>query len=420
MPNWSSAAKSTNDKPKEDMMSKGIIATVLTHKNFWLALAVSATAQIGNACVKQPVVLLGSDLGLSASALGFIASAYIVFAMLGSGPFGNAVDHTRHTTLILSGQYVFRGLIFLGFSLCNAVPLYVVLKFMQGLSFGMGHIAMMLVIAESIDKKALGSAFGLITLIPKLLSSATNGISLQITQTSGASYSCLAGAALSLVPAALCLFLTMPKKETASSPSATHGKRLGLSTFVNVRVIPFGLILVFASIPSLFIDNFLVLYGTTPETAALTKNYLSSYMWWMGIGSFAAGYAFDRFGFKKVAAILIVLATAAQLILGLSSNPTAWILSSFLCGISASGIACATRSYAVLNCPSESTALTVATLSIMQDFSTLLATSLGGIIIDAWSFALAFKVVAFAPLISLPLIIFLLPKLTKLMTEPAR
>ena len=402
---------------KKKSVHKGILATVLTNRNFWLALAISATAQVGNACVKQPVVLLGSDLGLPASALGFIASAYIIFAMLGSGPFGNAVDHGRHTALILSGQYVFRGLVFLGFALCNTIPLYVVLKFMQGLSFGMGHIAMMLVIAGSIDKKALGSAFGLITLIPKLLSSITNGISLQITQTFGTSYSCLAGAALSLVPAILCLFLTMPRKEASFDSKATRNRRLSLSTFVNVRVIPFGLILVFASIPSLLIDNFLVLYGTTPETADLAKSYLTSYMWWMGIGSFAAGYAFDRFGFKRVAIALVLLSTAAQLILGFSSDPTAWALSSSLCGISASGIACVVRSYAVLLCPDDSTALTVATLSIMQDFSTLLATSFGGFMIDSWGFISTFRIIALAPLISLLLIAFFLPKLTNFFAD---
>ena len=395
---------------------KSILLTVFTNKNFWLALLIMITANVGNACVKQPVTLMGSDLGFTASALGFITSLFTVFAMLGRGPFGNAVDHSRHKTWILAAQYVARGAVFIGFAFCMSQPMYVILKFAQGLTFGMGHLAMMLVIAETMDKRALGSAFGLIVLVPKLLSSVTNSITLQITTTFGAEYSCLAGAVLSFVPAALCLLLTMPTRE-ADEPKPTKTK-FSIKTFVNYRAIPLVLIMTFVSIPSLFIDNFMILYGKTDGMETLARDYITNYMWWMGIGSFWAGYAFDRFGFKRVGIALAIMGTIAQAILGFTTDSSTWFVSALLCGLACGGIGVTMRGYAVKECNQAEVALTVATLGVMQDVASLVGTSAGGVLIDAVGFATTFQILTVFPAIALIMIICFLPKLVSIIRGP--
>lgn len=392
-----------------------ILLTVFTNKNFWLALLIMITANVGNACVKQPVTLMGSDLGFTASALGFITSLFTIFAMLGRGPFGNAVDHSRHKTWVLAAQYVARGLVFIGFAFCMSQPMYIILKFAQGLTFGMGHIAMMLVIAETMDKRALGSAFGLIVLVPKLLSSVTNNITLQITTTFGAEYSCFAGAILSFVPAALCLLLTMPTREVNEPKSTT---KFSIKTFVNYRAIPLILIMTFVSIPSLFVDNFMILYGKTDGMESMARDYITNYMWWMGIGSFLAGYAFDRFGFKRVGIALAIMGTIAQAILGFTTDSSTWFVSALLCGLACGGISVIMRSYAVKECNQAEVALTVATLGVMQDVASLVGTSAGGVLIDAVGFAATFQILTVFPAIALIMTICFLPKLVSIIRGP--
>lgn len=386
--------------------------TVLKNRNFWVALLIMITANVGNACVRQPVTLLGSDLGLTASAIGFIGSLYTVFAMLGRGPFGNAIDHAKRKTWVLAAQYVARGIVFIGFALCASVELYVALKFLQGLTFGMGHIAMLVVIAETMDKKAMGTAFGLITLIPKLLSAVTNSITLWITSTFGVEYSCYAGAILSFVPAALCLLLVMPNRSEAV---AKEKKKFSLRTFAYWRAVPLILIMTFISVPSLFIDNFMVLFGKEADLGGQAAMYITTYMMWMGIGALVAGYVFDRFGFKANAIVLGVLALVAQLMLGFSTDNTVWLVSAVLCGIACGGIGVITRSYAVLKAPTAVTALVVATVGVMQDLASLLGQSVGGVLIDGIGFTGTFQVIAICPALALTMVIFFLPKLVNLM-----
>lgn len=396
------------------MKQKSILATVLKSRNFWLALLIMTTANIGNACVKQPVTLLGDNLGLTATILGIIGSGYTIVAMLGRGPFGNAVDHAVHKTWVLAAQYLVRGAVFVGFALCSNIPMYIILKFFQGLTFGMGHIAMMVVLAETMDKKALGSAFGLITLLPKLLSSVTTNITLSITETFGVEYSCYAGAVLSVVPALLCLLLVMPQNDP-SAMVMKDKKKFSLKTFVNYRAIPLVLIMTFISVPSLFVDNFMVLFGKTADMADLARGYISSYMWWMGIGAFVAGYLFDRFGFKWIAVVLGVMSLAAQIIIGFSLDSVMWSISAILCGIAGGGIAAITRSYAVKESPITIAALTVATLGVMQDFASLLGSTLGGLLVDGVGFIGTFRVISIFPAVALIMTLFFLPKLVSML-----
>lgn len=392
------------------MKSNSILLTVLRNRNFWLALFITVTASVGNVLVRQPVNLLSDEVGLGVSVFGFVSSIYVVFSILGSGPFSNAVEHARHKTWILGGQYAVRGLVFIGFGLCASAPLYIFLRFMQGLTFGMGHIAMMIVIAETMDKKALGSAFGLIVLFTKLLSSLTNSLTLWITTTFGIEYSCFAGAIFSFIPGVLCLFLVFPHTNEAAETTPKRRRVVRLSTFINIRSVPILLIMMLICIPSLFIDNFMILYGQSSNMVDQAGTYLTSYMWWMGVGSFVAGYAYDRFGFKGIAMGLAVVCCVAQLMLGFSVDMVVWMISSVLCGIAAGGISAVTRAFIVTKCPSSLVALTVASLGIMQDVSSLLGMSVGGVLADSLGYLVTFRIIAICPIVSFLLIAFCLPR----------
>ena len=392
------------------MKNNSIILTVLKNRNFWLALFITVTASVGNALVRQPVNLLSDEVGLGVSIFGLISSIYVVFSMLGSGPFSNAVEHARHKTWILGGQYAVRGLVFIGFGLCASAPLYIFLRFMQGLTFGMGHIAMMIVIAETMDKKALGSAFGLIVLFTKLLSSLTNSLTLWITTTFGIEYSCYAGAVFSFIPGILCLFLMFPHVEKVADEARKKRRAFRLGMFINIRSVPILLIMTLITIPSLFIDNFMILYGQSEGLVDQASTYITTYMWWMGVGSFVAGYAYDRFGFKGIAVGLSLRCFAAQLMLGFSVEVVVWMVSAVLCGIAAGGISAITRAFVVSKCPSSVVALTVASFGIMQDLSNLFGASIGGLCADSLGYLVTFRLISLCPLVAFFMIVFCLPK----------
>lgn len=394
-------------KEKSPMME------LLTSRNFWVAFVIQIIYTIGNVCVKQTVTLQASSLGMSAAVIGVIASLYTIMAMVCRTPFGQAMDRfDKKKVLMLT--FVARAAVFVGFGLCVNIPMFVALRFVHGALFGMGHIAMMIVLAAGGNRKSLGAALGLLTLLPKLASSYTTRIALAICDSVGTYAACYAGAAFNVICLLLCLLLVFPEH---GAPAKARAKSAGsgLKNYMNYRAVPLILICTMVSVPSLFIDNFMVLYGTAvPEVATVAKDYLSRYMWWMGIGSFVAGYAFDKLGFRICTYPCIIMGIAAQALLGFSTDSGMLLVSAVLCGLAAGGIAVTVRTHAVNESPVEVAALTVATTGLFQDLSSLLSSSFGGFLVDGIGYSATFKVIIMFPVIAL-VMMFFYPKLMEIL-----
>ncbi len=388
--------------------TKSPMVELLTSRLFWIAFLIQIVYTIGNVCVKQTVTLQANNLGLSASVIGIIASLYTVVAMLCRTPFGNAMDRMDKKKVLMV-TFAARALVFVGFGLCSGVTVFVILRFLHGALFGMGHIAMMIVLAVGGNRKNLGAALGLLTLLPKLISSYTTSIALTICDTVGTNAACYAGAVCNVICIVLCLALTFPKKEQPESKKAEK-KAHGLSAYLNYYAIPLILITTFTSVPSLFVDNYMVLYGeAVPEMAEAARSYLTSYMWWMGIGAFIAGYAFDKVGFKVSTYPCVIMSIAAQMMLGFSSNPTVLAASAILCGLACGGVSVTVRTHAVNESPVSVAALTVATTGVFQDLSSLLGASMGGFLIDGLGYISTFRIITVFPVIALIMMFFYKP-----------
>lgn len=388
---------------------KNPMVDLLTNRNFWVAFIIQLIYTVGNVCVKQTVTLQASNLGMSAAIIGVIASCYTIMAMVCRTPFGQAMDRfDKKKVLMLT--FIARALVFVGFGLCVNIPMFVGLRFLHGALFGMGHIAMMIVLAAGGNRKSLGAALGLMTLLPKLASSYTTKIALMICESVGTYAACYAGAVCNVICVLLCLFLVFQDRPIPAK-TKVGAAASGLKNYMNYRAVPLILLCTLVSVPSLFIDNFIVLYGmAVPEVAVVAKEYLSRYMWWMGIGSFVAGYAFDRLGFRICTYPCIIMGIAAQVMLGFTTNPSVLMVSAILCGLAAGGISVTVRTHAVNESPAAVVALTIATTGLFQDLSSLLSSSLGGFLIDGIGYPGTFKMIIIFPVIAL-IMMFFYPKL---------
>lgn len=395
---------------------KSPMIELLTSRNFWIAFLIQIVYTIGNVCVKQTVTLQASDLGLSASVIGVIASCYTIMAMVCRTPFGKAMDRLDKKKVLMF-TFAARAVVFVGFGLCKSVPLFIVLRFLHGAFFGMGHIAMMIVLASGGNRKSLGAALGLLTLLPKLISSYTTKLALAICDSVGTYAACYAGAVCNVICIVLCLALVFKEMP---APTTKEKRAHGIKGYMNYRAVPLILICTFVSVPSLFVDNFMVLYGkAVPAVADMARSYLTGYMWWMGIGAFVAGYAFDRFGFKLTTYPCIIMSIAAQVILGLSTNPTLLTVSYVLCGLACGGISVTVRTHAVNESPVSVAALTIATTGLFQDLSSLLGSSLGGFMIDGLGYTTTFRLVTLFPAVALIMMFFYKPIIACLKGETA-
>lgn len=389
----------SNQKEKSPMVE------LLTSRVFWIAFLIQVIYTIGNVFVKQTVTIQANNLGMSATIIGVIASCYTIMAMVCRTPFGRAMDRFDKKKVLMF-TFVARAIVFVGLGIANSVPVFIALRFLHGALFGMGHIAMMIVLAVGGNRKALGAALGLLTLLPKLISSYTTTFALFICDTIGTSAACYAGAVCNLICVVLCLFLAF-KNEPAKGPAPKQSLASGLKNYMNWRAIPLILICTFVSVPSLFVDNFMVLYGAAvPAVETVARSYLTSYMWWMGIGSFLAGYAFDKFGFKVCTYPTIIIGIAAQAMLGFSTDSMILRISAILCGLACGSIAVVVRTHAVNESPVSIAALTIATTGLFQDLSSLLSSACGGVLIDALDYSGTFKLITIFPVLALVMMFF--------------
>ena len=385
--------------------TKSPMLELLTSRTFWIAFLIQVVYTIGNVFVKQTVTLQANSLGMSASVIGVIASCYTIMAMVCRTPFGQAMDRFDKKRVLMI-TFVARAFVFVGLGVTTSVPVFVALRFFHGALFGMGHIAMMIVLAAGGNRKALGAALGLLTLLPKLISSYTTTFALFICDSIGTNAACYAGAVCSLLCVGLCLFLEF-KPGPAKTPAPSKGLASGLKNYMNWRAVPLILICTLVSVPSLFVDNFMVLYGAAvPAVETAARSYLTSYMWWMGVGAFAAGYAFDKFGFRVCAYPTIIMGIAAQAMLGFSTDIMILRISAILCGLACGSISVVVRTHAVNESPVSVAALTIATTGLFQDLSSLLGSGCGGFLIEALDYSGTFKLITIFPVIALVMMFF--------------
>ncbi len=383
--------------------SKSPILTTLATPAFWLAIIINIVANMAGSCLGQPVNLEANNLGMSATLIGFVASCYTICALLIRTPFGTVLDTSRKPTMVLFISNIFTALVYLGFAVCNSVPFYIVLRLLHGFTFGMRNMAMSVVLAKGVDKKAFGTAMGLLTLIPKIFSSITTKITLWITGTAGIEYVAYAGAALAVLAGVLCLFLKMD-----NSGSQGSGKAGGKKHVFYFRALPVIVIFAILQIPSLASNNFIVLYGADANLADAAATYASNQNLWMGIAGFICGYLVDKLdikGAKWVSTVVLAIAAGAGIMVGLSQNTNIWLISGILCGIGAGGSGIF-RTVTLRESSASVRALAVGSFAMAQDLVSIFSSTVIGVLADRIGYSMTFVFLGALPIIGIVLTLF--------------
>lgn len=388
------------EKKKEPLL------VLLTSGSVWLALLINILTNMAGSCVSQPVNLMGSDLGMTASLIGFVTSCYTVCAMLIRTPFGSLIDSAKKPKMVLFWSTIITSVVYIGFAVCKSVPMFIVLRFLHGATFGMRNMAMAVVLAKSVDKNAFGSALGLLTLFPKIVSAITTKITLWVKQTAGIEYCCYAAAIIGAIAAVLCLFLKME-----STAQNTAGKKGGKKPFY-FKALPIICIFAIVQIPSIASNSFVVLYGKAVDMADAAGTFVANQGLWMGIAAFALGYITDKISWKHAKLVGVVACVAAALggiLVGAFQNASIWLIAGVLTGIGSGGCMIY-RSVSLRESSPEVRALAVGSFAMAQDFVMLIGSFAIGALADTIGYSSTFVVLGCAPVISLLLTLFCFDK----------
>ncbi len=389
-------------KNKKGFLS-GTVA-ILTNVNFLLIIVVNMVSSIAFSMINTPVTLVGSNLGLSATLIGLIASLYSFSKILVRPFMGNSFKRWNPKWVYMAVLFM-RGLVAVAYAFTNNIPMYIFSRLLQGVNFGCSNLATQIVVAEVVDREEIGSAFGLSSLLPKLVAAYTTIVSMFFYQNYGASVAFWASAAASVLSMILLLLVKFPdrteeKKAFQKNLEENRFKKKGINDYIFLPAIPMSCIVCLLCLPTFAMETILLLY-CKEIGVDFGAEYLAVYAAMMGIGAFAGGLLGDRLGEKFVVYASMIMAIVAFPLICVTTNKTVWMASAVLVGLYNAMPSPAIRANMMRQAGVLYSSIALATFCIFQDIASTVSSTIAGFLSDAFGFRMALCGLAVFPFIAM-------------------
>lgn len=391
----------------EAQNKKGFLSgtlAILTNVNFLLIIVVNMVSSIAFSMINTPVTLVGSNLGLSATLIGLIASLYSFSKILVRPFMGNSFKRWNPKWVYMAVLFM-RGLVAVAYAFTNNIPMYIFSRLLQGVNFGCSNLATQIVVAEVVDREEIGSAFGLSSLLPKLVAAYTTIVSMFFYQNYGASVAFWASAAASVLSMVLLLLVKFPdrtdeKKAFQKNLEENRAKKKGINDYIFLPAIPMSCIVCLLCLPTFAMETILLLY-CKEIGVDFGAEYLAVYAAMMGIGAFAGGLLGDRLGEKFVVYASMIMAIVAFPLICITTNKTVWMASAVLVGLYNAMPSPAIRANMMRQAGILYSSIALATFCIFQDIASTISSTIAGFLSDAFGFRMALCGLAVFPFIAM-------------------
>lgn len=391
----------------EAQNKKGFLSgtlAILTNVNFLLIIVVNMVSSIAFSMINTPVTLVGSNLGLSATLIGLIASLYSFSKILVRPFMGNSFKRWNPKWVYMAVLFM-RGLVAVAYAFTNNIPMYIFSRLLQGVNFGCSNLATQIVVAEVVDREEIGSAFGLSSLLPKLVAAYTTIVSMFFYQNYGASVAFWASAAASVLSMVLLLLVKFPdrteeKKAFQKNLEENRAKKKGINDYIFLPAIPMSCIVCLLCLPTFAMETILLLY-CKEIGVDFGAEYLAVYAAMMGIGAFAGGLLGDRLGEKFVVYASMIMAIVAFPLICITTNKTVWMASAVLVGLYNAMPSPAIRANMMRQAGILYSSIALATFCIFQDIASTISSTIAGFLSDAFGFRMALCGLAIFPFIAM-------------------
>lgn len=391
----------------ETQKKKGFISgtlAILTNVNFLLIIFVNMVSSIAFSMINTPVTLVGSNLGLSATLIGLIASLYSFSKILVRPFMGNSFKRWNPKWVYMAVLFM-RGLVAVAYAFTNNIPMYIFSRLLQGVNFGCSNLATQIVVAEVVDREEIGSAFGLSSLLPKLVAAYTTIVSMFFYQNYGASVAFWASAGASVLSMILLLLVKFPdrteeKKAFQKQFEENQSKKKTINDYIYLPAIPMSCIVCLLCLPTFAMETILLLY-CKEIGVDFGAEYLAMYAAMMGIGAFAGGLLGDRLGEKFVVYASMIMAIVAFPMICVTTNKTVWMASAILVGLYNAMPSPAIRANMMRQAGILYSSIALATFCIFQDIASTISSTIAGFLSDAFGFRMALCGLAIFPFIAM-------------------
>lgn len=156
----------------------------------------------------RPLVVT-SSVGMPIAYISVLITIYSLFSFLSNSPLGTMIDKRRSSmkSIMVAANIVRTLLYVLGFGFVKNAAGLVVIYAIDGVLLAMCNVMGPALLAVSVDKKAMGSAFALYSGIAAICVATSRSFGLFLFNEKGRMTACLVAGAISLLSAAILLFL---------------------------------------------------------------------------------------------------------------------------------------------------------------------------------------------------------------------
>ncbi len=397
-----------SEKKSFDLKSTLLSFRSLATRNAILAILLNITNQFTNNMRTGFRGLVGNSIGLSSTAIGLAFSIFTIAAMLMRTPSGAVADNKRdHIKYILAGGFVLKALIFAAFSLVKTPAMFYAVYIIDGAVYSFITTLVPVILACSVDRKAMGSAYALYMGLMQICISPARSLSVSMFNNGGQTQVALFTAGLSLVSVIVALSLDGSKLyiKKASKSGEASGKKKGILSGLNIAMLPLAICCGLCIFPNTVDGNFTVLFAESESFDYLGTLTLGQSIY--GVMSIVSGFLCDI-----VSPALLIVISLIGMTVGFSMMGLATTSSMFCIGILIYQV---TRYWnspfkiigmkAVANSEQGSFQ---ATMLLVTDIVTIFASTIAGMVADAMGYTGAYILTAGVLIVNL--IIFLVLK----------
>lgn len=364
----------------------------LATRNAVLAILLNITNQYTNNMRTSFRSLIGNSIGLSGTAIGLAFSIFTIAAMLMRTPSGAVADNKRDKIkYILAGGFVAKAAVFMAFAFVKTPAMYYAVYIIDGALYSFITTLVPVILACSVDRKAMGSAYALYMGLMQVAISTARSFSVSIFNTKGQTMVALITAALSLTSVVVALCLDGSKLYIKKAPqkggTPAPAKKRGILSGLNVAMLPLAVCCGLCIFPNTIDGNFTVLRAEAANFEYLSALTLGQTIY--GIMSIVTGFLCDI-----VSPAILIVISLAGMIAGFGLMGVATTSASFCAGIMIYQICRYWNSpfkiigmKAVANSDQGSFQ---ATMLLVTDVVTIFASTLAGMVADAVGYSGAY------------------------------
>lgn len=349
-------------------------------RTFVAILVIQCCYNMAATFIATPIGRQGVSLGASMTFLGVLSSVMSGMYMVMRPVAGIAIDRIN-PKYVLIGQYTLLVTSYVLSAVAGNLGVYVASRLVYGLAFGAIGVTMPTVVGRAMPKEKMAQGLGLYMMLPLVLKIFTPNISLFLVDNWGfaASYT------VSIILIAIALILLITLKIDFTAGVKKEKKKFSWNNIIAVEAFLPTLSNIFTGMVFTAVIMNIVVYGDAMgfgQIALFMTFYNGAQVATRGLG----GYLADKIGIRRTMYPCLILMIATVAILGSTNNFTMVLVAAVLFAIGFGGAQPVMTAVCMRTVSRERAGAANATYMLGADVGTMVASTVVGVLIDAFGF----------------------------------